>query len=1161
MATLDLLKIALRQKAADLAVSSTQPLSDSQYDTGFKLLAQDSGNSTYEGFIIPQLSLLLEPLLESRSGTSILEIGPGPKSILGNLPTRQRRKIKKYAAFEPNESFANKLEAWLTPHSHAEIPLPNLEDLPSIRRIPLNLRNSARVDAMVGTKDDDESFDVILFCHSMYGMDPKREIIEKALKMLARTPEDAIVVVFHRAGTLHFDGLVCHRTASRPTGIIRIENDNEVLDSFARFIAGFAVQEVDTDRVVRAEWRKICLAFGRREEAHPYHIHFDAPEIMVAFTRHATTLPELSMNVPLASGGILVKNREARHHRPSSVAKPQEVRHVQQCVRWALKHGVGLTIVGGGHSGQCLWPNVVALDMSAFNQVHVVTAEQGAMSDAESDTLIVVEAGCKAGDVIRTAMPAGFTVPLGARPSVGAGLWLQGGIGHLARLHGLACDAILGAVVVDVASGEVLCVGQVPSQHQPTETVHPENDSDLLWGLKGAGTNLGIVISVTFQASPAPAYSIQNWMVPLRDRPEAESKLQEFDQLANKLPRYCSADAYLYWEQNKLHLGASLCESSTTGFTCESLPLARAIFGHEGSAQIVDGIGMFDTEMYMFGMHGGHAGGKTSAFKRCLFLKNIGADGIVDLLYTAVEDRPSPNCYLHLLQGGGAIGDVAAGDTAFGCRDWDLACVITGVWRRNEDNTASARAAVEWVYNVVKELLPLSSGVYGADLGPDPRDAALAAKAFGPNRSRLARLKYNCDPSNVLAYACPLPRVPTEPKLIVLVTGEEGAGKDHCARIWVSAFAKCAHASLSAIAVSISDSTKQEYASATGADLKRLVEDRLYYKEQHRSALSAYFREQVRLRPQLPQEHFLNAVYNAWGVDVLFITGMRDEAPVAAFSHLVPDSRVLEVRITADREMRRARRGFQDRDAVDDAGSSGADSRVRETNHNDSCSSFVFNNNGNTTSIEAANRFAARRLLPPFDKDLQQLNDMVRVVPNFPQRGIDFRDVLGISQQPGGLLLCTSLLQTHFAGDWAKVDVVACCETGGFLYAPLLAAQVNLPLALVRDAGKLPPPTVSLNKHSSYISSSGGDDPKDKSIEMDRDAVPRGAAVVIVDDVLATGETLCAMLQLLGKVGVGAENVKVMVVAEFPSHDGRGLLRRRGFGGVNAQSLLVFGGR
>ncbi|KAJ5175665.1 uncharacterized protein N7482_001542 [Penicillium canariense] len=221
----------------------------------------------------------------------------------------------------------------------------------------------------------------------------------------------------------------------------------------------------------------------------------------------------------------------------------------------------------------------------------------------------------------------------------------------------------------------------------------------------------------------------------------------------------------------------------------------------------------------------------------------------------AIETRPTPLCYLHLLQGGGAARDVTANATAFGYRDWDFACVVTGVWSRDQDRTELARAAV------------------GADLGPDPRDAALAAKAFGPKRPRLARLEHISDPRNVLAYACPLPKAMKQ-KLIILVTGESCAGKDYCADIWVSVFISC-HKSLMARAVSISDVAKREYAAATGADLTRLLQD-------------------------------LNGAVD---VDVLLITGMRDEAPVAAMSHLVPDSRLLEVRVQASEETRRARKG------------------------------------------------------------------------------------------------------------------------------------------------------------------------------------------------------------------------------------------------------------
>ena len=156
---------------------------------------------------------------------------------------------------------------------------------------------------------------------------------------------------------------------------------------------------------------------------------------------------------------------------------------------------------------------------------------------------------------------------------------------------------------------------------------------------------------------------------------------------------------------------------------------------------------------------------------------------------------------------------------------------------------------------------------------------------------------------------------------------------------------------------------------------------------------------------------------------------------------------------------------------------------------------------------------------------------------------------------PGGLDLCTSLLQTRFTGNWAKVGAVACCEAGGFVYASALASRVDVPLELIREAGKLPPPTFSVIKAPSHISSLTSNDSKEKRIEMERDVVRRDTSVVVVDDVLSTGETLCAALQLLDEAGAGAD-VSIMTVAEFPAHRGRELLRQRGL----AESIFIASG-
>jgi adenine/guanine phosphoribosyltransferase-like PRPP-binding protein len=90
----------------------------------------------------------------------------------------------------------------------------------------------------------------------------------------------------------------------------------------------------------------------------------------------------------------------------------------------------------------------------------------------------------------------------------------------------------------------------------------------------------------------------------------------------------------------------------------------------------------------------------------------------------------------------------------------------------------------------------------------------------------------------------------------------------------------------------------------------------------------------------------------------------------------------------------------------------------------------------------------------------------------------------------------------------------------------------------------------------SLVSNSLGE----KRIKIEQDVIPSSTSVVVVDDVVSTGETFCAVLKLLDQAGVRADDVSVMAVAEFPVRRGRELFRGCGYGRVNIQSLLVFGG-
>ncbi|KAK8136113.1 hypothetical protein PG984_004053 [Apiospora sp. TS-2023a] len=1160
MTTLTSLIQALQLKAGGPNSHLAQPLSDAQYSDGFDSISQGAGWSTYQNFIIPQLEEVLIPLLRSRDRISVLEVGPGPKSVLGYLPGPQRLKIARYTAFESNDLFATRLESWLGQAPQSSSPLPALETSPIIHRSPSLLDgNTTRSTAL--EEKQEEKFDLILFCHSMYGMRPQRKYIEKALEMLVPLPTRGLVVVFHREETLDIHGLVCHRTASFPEAFLSIEDEDKTLDNFAAFVTGFSIQDgTAMSQAIQSEWRQVCRDLGRHDNmSHQGKLMYNTPEVMKAFTKHAVALPELIERVPTVESRKAAQRwEEGLHHQPAAIVRPTEIQHIQECVRWAVEQNVGLTILYGDHGRQDVSPGVVALDMSAFDQVEIIPPAEETHEDpgylGDFGSLVIAGAGCTAGDINNKTKKSGLTVPLGPRNRNGAGQWLQGGIGPLARQYGLSCDAIIGAVLVPVDSaGEVLYIGHVPSQHRPAGAVRPDNKADLLWAIQGAGTNFGIVLSLTFRAYAAPGCSIRNWTVPLSKIPEeAASMLREFDVATKALPWNFSADAHVCGDVERPHLGVSLYEVFTIAEIDAGKPSSmHQLLGPENNLRILDGVGLLSSETYMSDIRSGHRlAAKNSTFERCIFLNDIMSPNIARVLLTAVETRPSQDCYLRLLQGGGSVHNAGASTTAFGCRDWDFACVVTGAWPRD----------VRWVYRVVEELLPLSTGAYGASLGPDPRDAALAMKAFGPNRPRLARLKRAMDPHNVLAYTCPLlNKVPREPKLLVLVTGEGGADTDHCAGLWACVFNR--KRNLKAHVARISDAMMRGYADASGADLNRLLHDRAC-QEQHRLALSEFFETQLRKHPQLRENHFMNTVYEAANleVDVLLITGIEDEAPVATLSHLVSGSRVVEVRIQASREAR----------------------DIRPAESNRGRPTFVFDSDTTGEYKMRIEPFAIRNLLPYVNDKLQRLARMVRTVPDFPRLGVVYRDVLGIAQQTGGLELCTSLLESHFAlgGDWAKVDTIVAREPSGSVIAAALAGRVGVPLVLIREEGKQPPPTVSVDKppplypSSSPPAVSASAESSDNNIarkerekkskpgriEMGRDAVARGASVLVVHNVLASGRCLCAVLELLTReAGIDQAGVSVLVVAEVSTRRGRELLRQRGFGGVRVQSLLVLG--
>ena len=153
------------------------------------------------------------------------------------------------------------------------------------------------------------------------------------------------------------------------------------------------------------------------------------------------------------------------------------------------------------------------------------------------------------------------------------------------------------------------------------------------------------------------------------------------------------------------------------------------------------------------------------------------------------------------------------------------------------------------------------------------------------------------------------------------------------------------------------------------------------------------------------------------------------------------------------------------------------------------------------------------------------LDRLTAVVPDFPKPGIVFRDLTPVFADAAALHTVIDELIAPFAGSF---DVIAGVEARGFVLAAAAAVLAGTGVVMIRKAGKLPRPTVSREYDLEYGSA---------TLELHFDELPRGARVLLVDDVLATGGTLEASLGLLVDAGLIAAGVSV--VLELTELNGR----------------------
>ena len=174
---------------------------------------------------------------------------------------------------------------------------------------------------------------------------------------------------------------------------------------------------------------------------------------------------------------------------------------------------------------------------------------------------------------------------------------------------------------------------------------------------------------------------------------------------------------------------------------------------------------------------------------------------------------------------------------------------------------------------------------------------------------------------------------------------------------------------------------------------------------------------------------------------------------------------------------------------------------------------------------------------------MHPIDKYIRTIPDFPEEGIMFRDITTVTQDPEGFKLAVDSMQDLIKD--LDYDVMVGVESRGFIFGAAIAYNMGKGFSLVRKKGKLPHTTISQEYDLEYGTA---------TVEMHVDAIKPGQKVVIIDDLIATGGSAKAAIDLVEKLG--AEVVDCLFLVELKGLNGRAKLD-----GYRVDSVIAYEGK
>ena len=153
---------------------------------------------------------------------------------------------------------------------------------------------------------------------------------------------------------------------------------------------------------------------------------------------------------------------------------------------------------------------------------------------------------------------------------------------------------------------------------------------------------------------------------------------------------------------------------------------------------------------------------------------------------------------------------------------------------------------------------------------------------------------------------------------------------------------------------------------------------------------------------------------------------------------------------------------------------------------------------------------------------MKPLSDAIRSIPDFPKKGIVFRDITTLLKDANALHHAVDLLHSRYEA--SRIDKVVCIESRGFILGSALAVSLGAGFVPIRKKGKLPAEVI----REEYALEYGTD-----AIEMHLDALQPGEHILLHDDLLATGGTMCAAVRLVEKLQAQIIGISFLIELSF----------------------------